>query len=178
MPPSSPFSSHATTVAKSVFLVFIAIVFSSPDLFIWKAPNPNLLSPPTCSSPTSSSPTVFSSSPSIRYNVSSISPSKVYQLIGVIGHEKSYEILCKTFDHEAKAVLEIQCSDRDKLLHILALLKLDLVQKKVLIFTNTIDTGFRLKLFLEHFGIKSAVLNAELPVNSRLHILEAILYGS
>ncbi|KAI3734954.1 hypothetical protein L6452_14436 [Arctium lappa] len=96
--------------------------------------------------------------------------------IGVIGHEKSYEILCKTFDHEAKAVLEIQCSDRDKLLHILALLKLDLVQKKVLIFTNTIDTGFRLKLFLEHFGIKSSVLNAELPVNSRLHILEFDVY--
>ncbi|KAI3718811.1 hypothetical protein L6452_19695 [Arctium lappa] len=123
-----------------------------------------------------------------------------------IGHEKSYEILCKTFGHEAKVVLEslkklylhnpyiltlpevgdakdeivpknvqqfwIQCSDRDKLLHILALLKLDLVQKKVLIFTNTIDTGFRLKLFLEQFGIKSAVLNAELPINSRVHILE------
>ncbi|KAJ0698579.1 putative RNA helicase [Helianthus annuus] len=43
----------------------------------------------------------------------------------------------------------IQCSERDKLLHILALLKLDLVQKKVLVFTNTIDTSFRLKLFLE-----------------------------
>ncbi|CAI9273624.1 unnamed protein product [Lactuca saligna] len=49
---------------------------------------------------------------------------------------------------------------------------LDLVQKKVLIFTNTIDTSFRLKLYLDQFGIKSAVLNAELPVNSRLHILE------
>ncbi|KAK9054154.1 hypothetical protein SSX86_025231 [Deinandra increscens subsp. villosa] len=71
----------------------------------------------------------------------------------------------------------IQCSDRDKLLHILALLKLDLVQKKVLIFTNTIDTSFRLKLFLEQFGIKSAVLNAELPVNSRLHILEGFNAG-
>ncbi|KAI3777189.1 hypothetical protein L1987_46985 [Smallanthus sonchifolius] len=71
----------------------------------------------------------------------------------------------------------IQCSDRDKLLHILALLKLDLVQKKVLVFTNTIDTSFRLKLFLEQFGIKSAVLNAELPVNSRLHILEGFNAG-
>ncbi|KAJ0745466.1 putative RNA helicase [Helianthus annuus] len=67
----------------------------------------------------------------------------------------------------------IQCSERDKLLHILALLKLDLVQKKVLVFTNTIDTSFRLKTF----GIKSAVLNAELPVNSRLHILEGFNAG-
>ncbi|KAJ0683913.1 putative RNA helicase [Helianthus annuus] len=71
----------------------------------------------------------------------------------------------------------IQCSERDKLLHILALLKLDLVQKKVLVFTNTIDTSFKLKLFLEQFGIKSAVLNAELPVNSRLHILEGFNAG-
>ncbi|KAK6923177.1 Helicase, C-terminal [Dillenia turbinata] len=71
----------------------------------------------------------------------------------------------------------VSCSAHDKLLHILALLKLELVQKKVLIFTNTIDMGFRLRLFLEQFGIKSAVLNAELPQNSRLHILEEFNAG-
>ncbi|KAE8010404.1 hypothetical protein FH972_006775 [Carpinus fangiana] len=71
----------------------------------------------------------------------------------------------------------ISCSGRDKLLYILALLKLELVQKKVLIFTNTIDVGYRVKLFLEKFGIKSAVLNAELPQNSRLHILEEFNAG-
>ncbi|CAN1342949.1 DEAD-box ATP-dependent RNA helicase 16 [Linum perenne] len=71
----------------------------------------------------------------------------------------------------------ISSSDRDKLVHILALLKLDLVQKKVLIFTNSIDMSFRLRLFLEKFGIKSAVLNAELPQNSRLHILEGFNAG-
>ncbi|KAB1216280.1 DEAD-box ATP-dependent RNA helicase 16 [Morella rubra] len=71
----------------------------------------------------------------------------------------------------------ISCSDRDKLLHILALLKLELVQKKILVFTNTIDMGYRVKLFLEKFGIKSAVLNSELPQNSRLHILEEFNAG-
>ncbi|XP_012492320.1 uncharacterized protein LOC105804306 isoform X1 [Gossypium raimondii] len=40
----------------------------------------------------------------IRYVVSSISPSRVDPLVGV---EKNYEILCKTFDHEAKAILEV-----------------------------------------------------------------------
>ncbi|WZY74824.1 hypothetical protein YC2023_021208 [Brassica napus] len=35
----------------------------------------------------------------------------------------------------------ISCSTQDKLLHILALLKLEVVQKKVLIFINTIDMG-------------------------------------
>lgn len=49
-------------------------------------------------------------------------------------------------------VMQIKCSSRDKLVHILALLKLELVQKKVLIFTNTIDMSFRLKLFLEQVG--------------------------
>ncbi|KAL3654681.1 DEAD-box ATP-dependent RNA helicase 16 [Castilleja foliolosa] len=71
----------------------------------------------------------------------------------------------------------ISCSARDKLVYILALLKLELVQKKVLIFANSIDMSFRLKLFFEQFGIKSAVLNAELPQNSRLHILEEFNAG-
>uniref|UniRef100_A0A1J3JP14 RNA helicase n=1 Tax=Noccaea caerulescens TaxID=107243 RepID=A0A1J3JP14_NOCCA len=71
----------------------------------------------------------------------------------------------------------ISCSAQDKLLYILALLKLEVVQKKILIFINTIDMGFKLKLFLEKFGIKSAILNGELPQNSRLHILEQFNAG-
>ncbi|KAF3320475.1 DEAD-box ATP-dependent RNA helicase 16 [Carex littledalei] len=71
----------------------------------------------------------------------------------------------------------ISCSALDKQLYMLALLKLELVQKKVLIFVNTIDMAFRIRLFLEKFGIKSAVLNAELPQNSRIHILEEFNAG-
>lgn len=41
----------------------------------------------------------------LRYIISSISPSRVDHLIGL---EKSYEILCKVFDQEAKAVLEVR----------------------------------------------------------------------
>ncbi|AQK63192.1 DEAD-box ATP-dependent RNA helicase 16 [Zea mays] len=67
----------------------------------------------------------------------------------------------------------ISCDAKDKILHILALLKFELIQKKVLIFVNSIDMAFRLRLILEKFGIRSAVLNAELPQNSRLHIIEA-----
>lgn len=54
----------------------------------------------------------------------------------------------------------------------MVLLKLGLVPKKVLLFINSINEGYRLRLFLEAFGIKSAVLNAELPLNSRHHILQ------
>lgn len=71
----------------------------------------------------------------------------------------------------------ISCKAEDKLLNILALLHFELIQKKVLIFVNTIDTGFRLKLFLEQFGVRSAVLNAQLPQNSRLHILQEFNIG-
>uniref|UniRef100_A0A2P2LKX8 N-alpha-acetyltransferase 40 n=1 Tax=Rhizophora mucronata TaxID=61149 RepID=A0A2P2LKX8_RHIMU len=39
----------------------------------------------------------------LRYSISSISPSRVDPLLGV---EKSYEILCKALDDEAKAILE------------------------------------------------------------------------
>nr|CAB3498355.1 unnamed protein product [Digitaria exilis] len=43
----------------------------------------------------------------------------------------------------------ISCDAKDKMLHILALLKFELIQKKVLIFVNSIDAAFRLRLFLE-----------------------------
>jgi ATP-dependent RNA helicase DDX56/DBP9 len=56
----------------------------------------------------------------------------------------------------------------------MALLKMGLLERKVLLFVNGIDAGFRLRLFLECFGIRAAVLNAELPLNSRHHILQAI----
>ncbi|KAI3455120.1 hypothetical protein Pfo_011783 [Paulownia fortunei] len=41
----------------------------------------------------------------LRYKISAISPSRVDPLLGP---EKSYEILCKTFHHEAQAVLEVR----------------------------------------------------------------------
>ncbi|KAG6394283.1 hypothetical protein SASPL_144867 [Salvia splendens] len=86
------------------------------------------------------------------------------------------DIIPKKFSNLMHATF-ISCSACDKLIHILALLIHELIQKKVLIFVNSIDSSFRLKLFFEQFGIKSAVLNAELPQNSRLHILEEFNAG-
>lgn len=48
---------------------------------------------------------------------------------------------------------------------------------KTLIFVNEIDRGFRLKLFLEQFGIKSCILNSELPFKSRHHIVSEFNRG-
>lgn len=38
---------------------------------------------------------------------------------------------------------------------------------KCIIFVNTVDRCYKLKLFLEQFGIPTCVLNSELPASSR-----------
>ncbi|XP_069678247.1 probable ATP-dependent RNA helicase DDX56 isoform X1 [Periplaneta americana] len=48
-----------------------------------------------------------------------------------------------------------------------ALLKLHLVRGKSIIFVNTVDRCYKLKLFLEQFGIPTCVLNCELPAAIR-----------
>jgi ATP-dependent RNA helicase DDX56/DBP9 len=50
--------------------------------------------------------------------------------------------------------------------------KLKLIKGKCIIFVSDIDRCYRLKLFLEQFGTKSCILNSELPVNSRIHVVE------
>eukprot|EP00793_Prasinoderma_coloniale_P000302 PRCOL_00005286-RA len=65
----------------------------------------------------------------------------------------------------------------DRLLYTLALLRTGAVHRKVLLFVNTVDAGFRLKLFLEAFGVRAALLNSELPQASRQHILHAFNRG-
>lgn len=57
-------------------------------------------------------------------------------------------------------------------------IQLGLLKGKGLFFVNTIDGGYRLKLFLEQFHIRSAVLNAELPLRSRLNIIEHFNVGN
>ena len=52
-----------------------------------------------------------------------------------------------------------------------------LISCQTLFFTNSVERGYRLKLFLEQFSISSAVLNAELPINSRYHILQQFNKG-
>ena len=65
----------------------------------------------------------------------------------------------------------IKCEEEDKFVLIYTLLKLKLIQGKTIVFVNTVDRCYRLKLFLEQFGITACVLNSELPVNSRCHIV-------
>lgn len=71
----------------------------------------------------------------------------------------------------------VETSEEDKFLLTYVILKLRLIRGKCLLFVNDIDRCFRLKLFLEQFGLRTCVLNEELPVNSRFHIVEEFNKG-
>ena len=66
----------------------------------------------------------------------------------------------------SNAYLSIK-QESDKYIIIYTLLKLSLITGKVIIYTKTKNTGYRLKLFLEEFHIKCLLLNYELPKATR-----------
>ncbi|XP_046431785.1 probable ATP-dependent RNA helicase DDX56 isoform X1 [Neodiprion fabricii] len=61
----------------------------------------------------------------------------------------------------------LAAEENDKAAILYALLKLHLVRGKTIIFVNTVDRCYKLKLFLEQFGIPTCVLNSELPASAR-----------
>uniref|UniRef100_A0A8C8DY79 RNA helicase n=1 Tax=Oryzias sinensis TaxID=183150 RepID=A0A8C8DY79_9TELE len=71
----------------------------------------------------------------------------------------------------------IKCEEEDKFLLVYTLLKLQLVRGKTLLFVGAVDRSYRLKLFLEQFSIPACVLNSELPVQSRCHIITQFNQG-
>ena len=76
-------------------------------------------------------------------------------------------------DNEKVNQFVVKCSEEDKFLLVYVILKLKLIKGKIIIFVANIDRCYRLKLYFEQFAIRSCVLNSELPVNSRLHTVEA-----
>ncbi|KAL8755614.1 MAG: hypothetical protein Q9199_003519 [Rusavskia elegans] len=66
----------------------------------------------------------------------------------------------------------VKCAEDEKFLLAFVIFKLKLVKGKCIIFVADIDRCYRLKLFLEQFGVKGCILNSELPVNSRTHVVE------
>ncbi|KAJ1637254.1 P-loop containing nucleoside triphosphate hydrolase protein [Pavlovales sp. CCMP2436] len=67
---------------------------------------------------------------------------------------------------------------KNKFLLILALLKLNRIPGRSLVFCNEVARSFKLKLFLEQFRVHCGVLNAELPLNSRWHAIQAFNKGA
>lgn len=71
----------------------------------------------------------------------------------------------------------IKCLEEDKYTLIYALLKLNLIKGRSIIFVSSVDRCYRLKLFLEQFAIHSCILNSEMPSNSRCHIVQQFNEG-
>ncbi|KAI9506659.1 ATP-dependent DNA/RNA helicase [Coemansia spiralis] len=71
----------------------------------------------------------------------------------------------------------VRCTEEEKFLLTYVILKLRLIAGKCILFVNDIDRSYRLKLFLEKFSIRACVLNSELPLNSRYHIVEEFNRG-
>ncbi|WBW74994.1 ATP-dependent RNA helicase Dbp9 [Schizosaccharomyces osmophilus] len=89
-------------------------------------------------------------------------------------------VVLRLEDKEADGQLTqyaVKTSEQDKFLLAYILLKLRLIKGKILIFVNEINRCYRLKLYLEQFGMKSLVLNSELPVNSRMNIVDQFNKG-
>ena len=71
----------------------------------------------------------------------------------------------------------VQCTREEKYTLMYALLKLKLIQGRTLIFANSVDNCYRLRLFLEQIGVRSVILNPELPVTSRCHVVNLFNQG-
>ena len=67
---------------------------------------------------------------------------------------------------------KVQEFEKYLILMVIVKLRISPIYGKILVFTNSKEKCYRIKLFLEQFGIKSATLNSDLPVESRVHIVE------
>lgn len=66
----------------------------------------------------------------------------------------------------------------DRLLSVLALIRLNMIKKKVLLFTNSPESAYRVRLLLEAFGIRAGTLVATLPLASRHSAIEQFNAGA
>lgn len=71
----------------------------------------------------------------------------------------------------------ILAEEVDKAAVLYTLVKLQLVKGKSIIFVDSIDRCYKLKLFLEQFCIRSCVLNSELPAKIRCHTVSQFNQG-
>ncbi|KCV70455.1 hypothetical protein H696_02797 [Fonticula alba] len=72
----------------------------------------------------------------------------------------------------------VHAEEDEKFLLLYFILKMQLVPGKSIIFVNSIDKCYRLRLFLERFGIRACALNGALPHNSRYHVVQEFNKGT
>jgi len=105
--------------------------------------------------------------------VSATLSEEVEQLKGLMLHKP---VVLKLEEPRVTAKLSqfyFVCHRSDKYLILYTLLKLQLVSGKTLMFMNSIEAAYKMKMLFERFSIPSAVLNAELPHASRQNIISS-----
>lgn len=75
------------------------------------------------------------------------------------------------------AQYHISCQEDEKFVLLVALIKLNLLRGRTIIFVNSLKRSYKLKLFLEQFAVKSCLLNPELPVTSRCNVVDQFNKG-
>ncbi|KAG5672502.1 hypothetical protein PVAND_002626 [Polypedilum vanderplanki] len=72
----------------------------------------------------------------------------------------------------------ILAEEEEKAAILFTLFKLFLIKGKCIIFVNSVNKCYKLKLFLDQFKIRSCVLNSELPANIRSHTVHEFNVGT
>lgn len=71
----------------------------------------------------------------------------------------------------------LMAEEIDKATILYTLLKLHLIRGKTIVFVNSVDKCYKIKLYLEQFAIPTCVLNSELPATVRVRSVEQFNRG-
>jgi len=71
----------------------------------------------------------------------------------------------------------IRAEEIDKATILYSLLKLHLIRGKTIVFVQSVDKCYKIKLFLEQFALRTCVLNSELPAAVRCHSVNQFNQG-
>ncbi|CAK7568651.1 MAG: ATP-dependent DNA/RNA helicase [Sporothrix epigloea] len=82
------------------------------------------------------------------------------------------DLVEKEADGKGVTQYYVKCAEDEKFLLIYFVFIMKFISGKCLIFVSDVDRSYRLKLFFEQFGIRSCILNSEMPVSSRIHVID------
>ncbi|KAI0987711.1 hypothetical protein GJ496_005273 [Pomphorhynchus laevis] len=100
------------------------------------------------------------------------------RLVHVCQKENLPDSLCQFWIDCTNSDSTTCSNDEEKFVLLIALIKLNLIYPgPILIFTSSVNRSYRIRLVLEQFGIAACSLNAELPQESKQHILERFQQG-
>ncbi|XP_066946092.1 probable ATP-dependent RNA helicase DDX56 isoform X1 [Macrobrachium rosenbergii] len=80
-----------------------------------------------------------------------------------------------TSDQLTQYVIKLERLEKAVLLN--AIFTLNMIRGKTIIFVNDVDKSYKLRMFLGQYDISSCVLNSEMPVASRCHIIDQFNRG-